>query len=775
MRRIIVVIMCAALALAGTALGEGGTSDARGVYIRAVMASNKDSRLDEDGDSSDWIELRNGGDAAADLEGWAISDGKGYAGAWRLPTTTLAAGESMILFASGKDRPDAPIPHTDFKLSAKGETVLLFDGQGETVSSFTFANAATDVAVVRQADGSYAEEPWTAAESAPAKAAENVYDLHINEVYASGKGDDWVELICLGADGADLSGMGLTDDPDKPLRWRFPDGTRLESGELLVVALVGKDGQPPEDGGLYADFALSGGETLALNDAEGAVLDQVAVGENLGNISFGPIEGTGELWYFDTPTRGAPNISKAYIETRLDPVTFTRRRSGNAVAVALHAPEGAAIHYTTDGTQPDENSPLYKGELMLGKNTRIRAYCVRTGAMDSAVSSYTVLPGEDSGLRVVCVYGNDSTLRSGKKNSGTAVWAEAYAPDGTQLFAQECLMKLSGHSSRLELDQKAFSLRAQNAFDQGWFNARLFSKRDYDRCKSFVMRSSGQDCNQTHMLDSILTSLADATGVFYQETEVCVCYVNDAYWGLYNMRERVSPQSLAQFHGWADWDRINIVEDSGGSAYAAEGSAEGYHELLRWVRSHDLSDEANVAQLRELMDIENYLDYVALEMFSNNQDLDNTRCYNNPGTDARWRWVLFDLDLAFDTSFHSSVRPWLTQSRVGSITGQDNTLFPRLMANRQLRDRFLTRMGELLNGAFSAETVIAKIDARMDLIREEMKRNCQRWHWSYDTWEAACQRFRETAQARPATVARELRQAFSLTDEEVFRYFGQGG
>ena len=39
MRRIIVVIMCAALALAGTALGEGGTSDARGVYIRAVMAS----------------------------------------------------------------------------------------------------------------------------------------------------------------------------------------------------------------------------------------------------------------------------------------------------------------------------------------------------------------------------------------------------------------------------------------------------------------------------------------------------------------------------------------------------------------------------------------------------------------------------------------------------------------------------------------------------------------------------------------------------------------
>ena len=514
-------------------------------------------------------------------------------------------------------------------------------------------------------------------------------------------------------------------------------------------------------------------ETLVLSDADGSLLDRVAIEEGMEGLSIGRAEKETALSVFTEPTKGAANAGEAYAG-KLEPVVFSNVGGAHAqsrVKVELRAREGATIYYTTDGSVPDASSRKYVRPLWLKNATRVRAFCVMEGMLDSEVTGITVLPGQPTDLRVVCVYGNTDVLRTGKKGSGTQVFAEAYEPDGVQLFAQPCLLKASGHSSRLELRQKAFSLRAKNEFGQGWFNAPLFSKRGYDRYKSFVMRSSGQDCKQTHMLDSILTSLAADTSVFYQETEVCACFVNGEYWGLYNMRERVTPQSIAQFHGWDNWDNINIVEDSGGNAFAFKGETKGYKELLKWVRDHDLSDDANVEALRERLDIENFLEYVMLEMFSNNQDLDNVRCYNNPGTDERWRWVLFDLDLGFENS-GSAVSPWLNNGKVGRVTGQDNTLFPRLMKNAGLRDYFLTRMGELLNGAFSADSVIAKIDARVALIQDEMVRNCERWDWSYSTWEKACQRFRETAMVRPAKVAKELVKAFGLSDAEARRYLG---
>ena len=127
------------------------------------------------------------------------------------------------------------------------------------------------------------------------------------------------------------------------------------------------------------------------------------------------------------------------------------------VTLRLSAPEGATIYYTLDGSVPDENSRVYTRPLTVKESTRIRAFCRLDGYLDSEARGITVIPGEATNLRVVCVYGNTDALRTGKKSNGTAVYAEAYDPDGTQLFAQTCLLKASGHSSRLELAQKAFS------------------------------------------------------------------------------------------------------------------------------------------------------------------------------------------------------------------------------------------------------------------------------------------------------------------------------
>lgn len=47
---------------------------------------------------------------------------------------------------------------------------------------------------------------------------------------ADGNTGDWVELINLSGQDISLDGWGLSDDPDRPFRWTFPEGTTLGAG-----------------------------------------------------------------------------------------------------------------------------------------------------------------------------------------------------------------------------------------------------------------------------------------------------------------------------------------------------------------------------------------------------------------------------------------------------------------------------------------------------------------------------------------------------------------
>ena len=104
--------------------------------ISEFMPDNDGFLLDSDGDFPDWIEISNQGDESIDLGGWHLTDDSGNLDKWQFPATTLDAGESMVVFASGKNRAVSGSElHTDFKLATDGEAVLLVQPDGMTVTS----------------------------------------------------------------------------------------------------------------------------------------------------------------------------------------------------------------------------------------------------------------------------------------------------------------------------------------------------------------------------------------------------------------------------------------------------------------------------------------------------------------------------------------------------------------------------------------------------------------------------------------------------------------
>ena len=102
------------------------------LLISEFMADNDGTRLDSDGESSDWIELWNPTSSPISLAGHYLTDNRQVPNKWALPAITLQPRRFLVIFASGKDRFGPGNEwHTNFKLTSGGEYLALTRDDGE--------------------------------------------------------------------------------------------------------------------------------------------------------------------------------------------------------------------------------------------------------------------------------------------------------------------------------------------------------------------------------------------------------------------------------------------------------------------------------------------------------------------------------------------------------------------------------------------------------------------------------------------------------------------
>ncbi|MEX0331019.1 MAG: chitobiase/beta-hexosaminidase C-terminal domain-containing protein [Puniceicoccaceae bacterium] len=111
----------------------GATLNA-GLIITEFLASNGSGLDDEDGNSSDWIEVHNDSPNAVNIQGWFLSDDAANLTKWRFPNAVIPGNGHLLVFASDKNRnPIGGELHTNFKLSSDGEYLALVRPDGVTV------------------------------------------------------------------------------------------------------------------------------------------------------------------------------------------------------------------------------------------------------------------------------------------------------------------------------------------------------------------------------------------------------------------------------------------------------------------------------------------------------------------------------------------------------------------------------------------------------------------------------------------------------------------
>lgn len=108
------------------------------LVISEFLASNDNASVDEEGDSSDWIEIFNPSvDIIAPLGRCYLTDDEADKMKWQFPEgVTVDPGKFLLVYASGKDyRDPAGELHTTFRLNRDGEYLALTAPDGQTVIS----------------------------------------------------------------------------------------------------------------------------------------------------------------------------------------------------------------------------------------------------------------------------------------------------------------------------------------------------------------------------------------------------------------------------------------------------------------------------------------------------------------------------------------------------------------------------------------------------------------------------------------------------------------
>ncbi len=305
-----------------------------------------------DGDTFEFIELKNTGNADVDLSGFQFADGIQYL----FPAgSAIAANEFIVLAANAHAFSQrygfSPFGQYTGKLNNGGEFLLLIDTKISVVDSLTYrdespwptqtdglGNSLVPVHKNRNANPSIAST-WRASTKIHGSPGTDdpettIPKILVNEVitHTDLPEVDVVELYNPNNQAVNISGWFLTDNRSMPGKFKIPQGTQIAPGGYLTYSEY--DFNP--DITLPTSFAFSShGEEVYLYSADAAgnltgYVHGTKFGELTNGVSYGRyINSIGEEHFV---AQSAKTLNAANAAPRIGPIVFTE--------IMYHHPEG---------------------------------------------------------------------------------------------------------------------------------------------------------------------------------------------------------------------------------------------------------------------------------------------------------------------------------------------------------------------------------------------------------------------------------------------------
>lgn len=767
------------------------------VRINEIMISNQSYYPGSESNYPDWIELYNPLDKEINLSGYFLTDDPGNLEKWKIPDLVILPGQFCVL-ESGNDISR----FFNFGLSSNDRYVILSNPDGRIINSVLLAAADSDESwAFTGSDWSISVSPTPGYPN-----DENGYSLYLDQVTARnypirlneycpsnnssvvdelGNTPDWIEIFNYGDDYINLKGFGLSDRLDSLMKWTFPE-IIIAPGSYQVVFASGSDIK--KNTSLpHTNFRLNDSkDKIYLSDPNGRIIDSVEFADFPENAQSAGIVDNHWL-YFRESSAGKANghgydICRDIPEFSVNPGFYPGKFS-------LEIKGEAGIRYTIDGSDPVSSSEVYSGPLSIENTCVVKARIFKPGCLPGGLLSGTFFINAAHTLPVVSVSLAPDLLFSEEKGlyvmgphpgsvfpyTSANFWQEweypaqieMYSGDKAKLFSISGGLKIFGAFSRA-LPQKSFVVKLRNEYGYPRLNYQLFPEKQIYSFESFVLRAGGQDSQRTKLRDLLVAKLACQMGLEAMDGYPVVLYLNGEYWGVYNMREKIEDSYLAGNTGRPDKHGFNLVQ---ANRTILAGSNGDYDEIRSFISSHSLAVKENYEWVCDRVDVKNYADYHAVQVYSGNVDAGNIRRWKGNAPGDKWRWIVFDADWSFYSPASRVLDHWLNPDGRGWNRYFSTLLITKLLENPDFRDLFITRFIYHLDHTLTSENVTSLIKTYSGYLAPEMPAQIARWGLvENETWEEQVNQLLKFAEKRTEYVFLDLMKHFKLTANDLDKF-----
>ena len=601
----------------------------------------------------------------------------------------------------------------------------------------------------------------------------------INEIMSDNSGtiqdvdgdySDWIELHNPAVSAVSMQGYHLTDNLQNLSKWLIPNTAIVGGGYLLIFA-SGKDLGNPQ---FHTNFSISSsGEAIYLVAPNGTIIDSCSSVVLAADESYARITDGAPVWMVSsTATPGSSNWT-----TPVPTLTMSHAAGvyQDSLVLSIGANMYGDIHFTTDGSEPTINDPIFPTSLIvkdksleqngismipssvvftppndtITKINTLRYALFENGVQISTIKSSSYIIDLDYSLPIVSImtdsdnfFSPDSGFYVPGSNPGSPPWysganyyqqneevaahIEYIDKNNGLVLSQDVGIKLHGGITR-NYSQKSLKINASSDFGPGELEYDFFHGSTIDEFDRMILRNGGQDVVRAIIRDAFINRVAEDLDLETMHAQPTIVFLNGEYWGIHILREKIDEHHIENLYG-INKDSVDFLH---GNSNIIEGTDTAYQNLMNYISSHDLSDTNNYNYVTNLIDVSNFIDYYLVEIFYNNREWphNNIKYYKPQTPNGKWRWVLFDLDISSSAwsacQAQQNAYTWLSDTIGYPVWSR--IMFLKLAENESFKDDFSNRFADLKNTIFKASHQLPILNGLRDELSPEIEEHLKRW------------------------------------------------
>jgi hypothetical protein len=500
---------------------------------------------------------------------------------------------------------------------------------------------------------------------------------------------------------------------------------------------------------LEANFSIAtSGETLYLSNSDGLILDSLVVPDLEPNMSVGKnSDGTNSWFIFPEPTPNASNnLATSYIGYEEQAAIIEVGGlfpSAITVHVINQSTQGGILRYTLNGQDPDLTSALVSGPIAIDSSAVLKVRCFPNGTnrMESPIEAETYLINEHSTIPIVSLtidnddlYGPNGIFDNWWTDWKRPCVIEYFNPDGTKQFESKASVKPDGGAggSRSNPQHSVTVEPANTTFGTGEdIHYPLFPEKPYvNDLQAIYIRNGSNFWNQYHQRDATFMRVMRNSHANSQAYRPANVYLNGKFFGVYELREKANETYFNENYG-NHVDSLDLLSVSywyGSVLRTVKGSDSSFFNMVNYITTADKTNPAYLNECDKRLDLKNYTDYIAAELWYGNVDwiYNNIKIARTRTTDNKWRFFLQDMEWGLGgwTDYNANMFDWFENAY------QPNHYYDihhNLMMDSTYRNYFINRYADIMNTTLHQNTYTPIINQMYEELLPEMPRQFALW------------------------------------------------